>query len=241
MLAYLAIFGVSAGVAFVATPVVRRLAIRVGGVVQPSDRRVHLVPTPTMGGLAMYAGFLAGLGLSRLLPFFGDMNAKSSEPWAALLSSTLVVALGVVDDLRGISWLSKLTGQVFTAGVLLLAGVQVTYLWLPGQIAVVGSDLAVPLTVIWVVAILNAVNLVDGLDGLAAGMMAIASGAFFVYMVRQPGIFAGNASAAGLLSAITGGSVSGSFPGTSTPPGSSWAIRGRCSWACSCRSQRSRA
>ena len=95
MLAYLAVFGVSAGVAFVATPFVRRFSIRVGGVVQPSDRKVHLVPTPTMGGLAMYVGFLAGLGLSRLLPFFRDMNAKSSEPWAALLSSTLVVALGV--------------------------------------------------------------------------------------------------------------------------------------------------
>ena len=217
MFAYLVIFGVSAVVSFATTPIVRRLAVRVGGIVQPSDRKVHLVPTPTMGGLAMYTGFLAGLGLSRLLPFFRDMNAKSSEPWAALLSCTLVVGLGVVDDLRGISWLTKLTGQVFIAGVLLLAGVQVTYVWLPGQIAVVGSDLAVPLTVLWVVAILNAVNLVDGLDGLAAGMMAIAAGAFFVYMVRQPGIFAGNASAAGLLSAITAGICVGFLPWNFNP------------------------
>ena len=97
---------------FVNLVLVAAMFRRVGGVVQPSDRKVHLVPTPTMGGLAMYLGFAAGLAASRLLPYFREMNASSSEPWAALLACTLIVALGVVDDLRGITWLTKLKPRV---------------------------------------------------------------------------------------------------------------------------------
>jgi UDP-GlcNAc:undecaprenyl-phosphate/decaprenyl-phosphate GlcNAc-1-phosphate transferase len=213
VIAYLWVFLVAAGATLLATPVVRLIAIRVGGIDQPSDRKVHPKATPTMGGLAMWFGLLAGLALSRRLPFFGAMNQGSSEPLAALVTCTLFVVLGAVDDLKGIRALTKLTGQIFIAGVLILMGIQIVYLYFPGQVGIVyvGPDLAVPYTILWVVAIVNAVNLVDGLDGLAAGMVAIAAGSFFVYMVRTPSLF-GEASAAALLSCITAGVCVGFLP-----------------------------
>ncbi len=212
MIAYLVVFLAAAITTFLSTPLVRRLVVRWGAVDEPSDRKVHPVAAPTMGGLAMFAGFLVAIGVSRVLPFFRDMDRASPEPLAAVVACTLMVCLGVIDDKRGTSALAKLTAQIFIAGVLILVGVQVVYFWLPtAGIVNVSSDLAVPLTIAWVVVVCNAVNLVDGLDGLAAGMMGIAAVAFFAYMVRTPGIF-GLASSAGLLSSITAGVCAGFLP-----------------------------
>jgi UDP-GlcNAc:undecaprenyl-phosphate GlcNAc-1-phosphate transferase len=212
-MAYLLVFLASAGTTFVLTPVVRRLVVRLGVIDHPSDRKVHPKATPTMGGLAMYAGFLVGLGLSRFLPFFADMNAKSAEPLAALVACTAMVGLGAVDDKRGTSALAKLTAQIFIGGLLILLGVQVLYFWLPGAgIVSVSSDLAVLLTLLWMALVVNAVNLVDGLDGLAAGMVAIAATSFFIYMSGTPSAYAFDASSAALLSAITVGICVGFLP-----------------------------
>jgi UDP-GlcNAc:undecaprenyl-phosphate GlcNAc-1-phosphate transferase len=211
VIAYLIVFAASALTSLLATPLVRRLALRMGAIYQPNDRTVHAVPTPTIGGLALFAGLLAGLGVSRALPFFDQMNAGSAEPLGAVVACAAILGLGIVDDLRRITSLTKLTGQIFCAGLLVLAGVQLQYFVVPGSIVSLGADLAVPLTVLWVVAIVNAVNLVDGLDGLAAGMVAIASAAFFVYMVSSDSLF-GNASAAALLSCITAGVCVGFLP-----------------------------
>jgi UDP-GlcNAc:undecaprenyl-phosphate GlcNAc-1-phosphate transferase len=216
--AYLVVFVACATATFVTTPLVRRLVVRLGAIDYPSDRRVHPRPTPTMGGLAMYAGFLAGLFASRLLPFFAEMNHGSAEPLAALVTCTAMVGLGVIDDKRGTSALAKATAQIFIAGTLILLGVQILYFWFPALgIVSIGSDLAVPLTILWVLVVANAVNLVDGLDGLAAGMVAIAAGAFFIYIVRTPSVFgdpsAGvHPSAAALLSVITAGICVGFLP-----------------------------
>lgn len=210
--AYLIVF-LTAGLTTVAvTPVVRRLSIRLGAVDHPSDRKVHPQPTPTMGGIAMFAGFLAALAVTRIMPFFEEMNAGSPEPLAALVTCGLMLILGVIDDVRGVSWLAKLTAQIFIGGVLILLGVQLTYFWLPGAgVVFVDPSLSVPLTILWVAAVSNAVNLVDGLDGLAAGMVGIAAAGFFVYMVRTEAIF-GDASAAALLSLMTVGICAGFLP-----------------------------
>jgi UDP-GlcNAc:undecaprenyl-phosphate/decaprenyl-phosphate GlcNAc-1-phosphate transferase len=209
--AYLVVFLACALTTFVATPFVRRFVVRIGGIDRPSDRKVHPDPTPTMGGLAMYLGFLVGLGVSQLLPFFTEMNQGSAEPIAALVTCTAMVGLGVIDDKRGTTALAKVTAQIFIGGLLVILGVQIAYFWQPGAgIVVVGSDLAVPLTIVWVLLVANAVNLVDGLDGLAAGMVAIAASAFFVYMVRTESIF--DASPAALLSVITVGICIGFLP-----------------------------
>jgi len=210
--AYLIIFLAAAGTTFVATPIVRRGAVHVGAISEPNDRTVHAVPTPTMGGIAMYAGFLVGMAISFVLPFFADVRRGSPVPLAAVVTCSLMVGLGAIDDRRGTSALAKLTAQVFISGVLVLMGAALAFYWIPGLgVVVLDPDVAVPLTILWVVAVANAVNLVDGLDGLAAGMIAIAATAFFVYTLRTPSTF-GDASAAALLSAITVGVCLGFLP-----------------------------
>jgi UDP-GlcNAc:undecaprenyl-phosphate GlcNAc-1-phosphate transferase len=209
---YLVVFAVSAGVTFLTTPLVRRLSLRAGWIDRPSDRKVHPTPTPTVGGLAIYFGIAAGLTATRFLPFLRDLYATSSDLDAAAIAGTLIVAVGIVDDTRGVSALGKLTGQVLAAAVVVLLGVQLLYFYFPGQgVLSLPPDLAVPLTILWVVAMVNAVNLIDGLDGLAAGIVAIAAASFFAYMVRAPGGDV-QASTAAVLSAIAGGAAIGFLP-----------------------------
>lgn len=212
MSAYLVVFLASAATTCLLTPLVRRVALALGVIDEPSDRKVHPKATPTMGGLAMYGGLLVGLGVSRLLPLFREMNLASPEPLATAVTCTLIVGLGVVDDKRGTSALAKFTGQVFVVGVLILLGVQLAWLAFP-SLGIVDLDpnTSVLLTMLWIGIVVNAVNLVDGLDGLAAGMVAIAATAFFVYLVRTPSQF-GDASAAALISVITVGICVGFLP-----------------------------
>ena len=208
---YLLVFATSAGVTFVVTPVVRRLALRLGWIDQPSDRKVHPKPTPTAGGLAMYLGVAAGLLAARLIPFLSGLHQTSSELDAAFVAATVVVVLGLVDDTRGVTAIGKLAGQVFAAGIVVLLGVQLLYFYFPGQgVISLSPDLAVPLTVLWIVALMNAVNLVDGLDGLAAGMVAIAAIAFFAYFRTPDG--GDQASVAALMSTIVAGVALGFLP-----------------------------
>ena len=212
MLPYAVAFAVSGVVAFVATPFVRRLSLRLGWIDHPSDRKVHPKPTPTAGGLAIFVGVLAGLGVSRVLPALTGLHQTTSVLDAALVAAVVIVLVGLIDDTRGLSPLGKLAGQVLAAGLLVLAGVQLLYFYFPGQgVLSLSPDLAVPLTVLWVAGMVNAVNLVDGLDGLAAGMVAIGAIAFFVYMALGP--TAGpEPSSAALLSAIVAGAALGFLP-----------------------------
>lgn len=211
MTSYLIVFVTAAAVTFLATPLVRRFVIRVGAIYRPNARSVHTVPLPTMGGIAMYLGFVVSLAVARFLPFFGEIN-RTSTSTAVLVTCTLMLGLGVIDDTRGTTALSKFVAQVFIAGVLVLFGVQLVYLWLPRiGVFVLSGDLPVIVTIAWAVAIPNAVNLVDGLDGLAAGMVAIAASFFFAYVVLNPGAL-GPASQAALISAITAGICVGFLP-----------------------------
>jgi UDP-GlcNAc:undecaprenyl-phosphate/decaprenyl-phosphate GlcNAc-1-phosphate transferase len=210
--AYLGVFLAAAGTTFLLTPVVRLVSIATRTIDEPSDRRVHPVATPTAGGVAMYAGFVVALGVSRFQPFFADVNRASPEPLAALVTCSMMLLLGLIDDRRGVLWLTKLTGQVFVAGILVLMGVQLAYfVGGPANVVVLTGDLPAMLTIAWVIVVANAVNLVDGLDGLAAGMVAIASAAFFMFMVQSPSLF-GTASQAALLSSITCGICLGFLP-----------------------------
>jgi len=214
VLDYLIVFAVAGAAAFAATPLVRRFAVRTGAIDRPSDRKVHPIPTPTLGGIAIYIGVVIGMGASRVLPFFSQLHHSSSEPVAALLAGLVILLIGVFDDVRGTSPGVKAAGQVLAAGILVLLGVQLLYFWFPGQgILSLGSDIGVPLTVLWVVAMMNAVNLIDGLDGLAAGVVAIAAIAFFGYIYQTPGgSLYGNASTAALLSSIVAGACLGFLP-----------------------------
>jgi UDP-GlcNAc:undecaprenyl-phosphate GlcNAc-1-phosphate transferase len=217
VLPYLIVFGVSAGVTVVATPLVWRLALRLGWVDHPSDRKVHPRPTPTAGGLAMFLGAMAALGVARVLPALAPLREASSGLEAAALAALVVAMVGLVDDVRGLSAPGKLAGQVLAAALLVLAGVQLLYFYFPGQgVLSLSPDLAVPLTVLWVTAMVNAVNLIDGLDGLAAGMVAIGAVSFFVYLVFGP-TAASEPSSAAVLSAIAAGAALGFLPWNTHP------------------------
>ncbi len=181
---YGVVFAVAAAVTFVLTPVVWRLARRWGAVVKPDERRIHERPTPTLGGIAMLIALLAALGVARVMPGFGAVF-ESSEPFGLAIAAIVILAIGMLDDLREVSAPAKVAGQVFAASILGLAGVVMFYFRVPfADFYVLSPDLGFLVTVVWVVAMANAVNLIDGLDGLAAGVVAIAAGAFFVYSYR---------------------------------------------------------
>ncbi|MGZ4137943.1 MAG: glycosyltransferase family 4 protein [Actinomycetota bacterium] len=212
MLPYLVVAGVAGVVTFLTTPVVRAVSLRLGWIDRPSDRKVHPKPTPTAGGLAIFLGVVAAIAISRIVPTLSGIHEASSDQDAALAAALVIVSVGLLDDVKGLSPMGKLAGQILAAGVLVLLGVQLVYFFFPGRGTVVlTSDLSVELTVLWVLAMINAVNLIDGLDGLAAGMVAIAAIAFFVYMQQTAGAGA-TPSAAALLSAVVAGAAIGFLP-----------------------------
>jgi UDP-GlcNAc:undecaprenyl-phosphate/decaprenyl-phosphate GlcNAc-1-phosphate transferase len=211
--AYATIFLVTLGAAAVATPLVRYLAVRYEAIDRPSDRKVHPKPTPTLGGAAIWVAMLAGLGTAYLMPAFRSIFAVSSEPFGVALAGTVIMLVGALDDIRDLPVPAKVAGQILAAGILLLNGVQLVYFWFPGLgVVSLGPDLAVPLTLVWVLAVVNAVNLIDGLDGLAAGVVAIAAAAFFWYAspAGQPAF--GGPSPAALLSLVAVGAALGFLP-----------------------------
>ena len=181
---------VAATVTYLLTPVARRIALRWGAMTAVRDRDVHAIPTPRLGGIAMLAGFAAGLLVATQMPFLGPRLSDGRQTVALLSGAALICALGVADDKWELDALTKLAGQVLAAGVMVLGGVQMLYLPI-GSLG--GSDDDFPktfvlgpvegavLTIALVVITVNAVNFVDGLDGLAAGIVAIAAAAFFIF------------------------------------------------------------
>ena len=179
---YLSVGVVAFFVAFFTTPVVVKLARKLGAIDHPNDRKVHATPTPTLGGLALFLGVMAAGATATQLPTFDGVFTQTSQMLGILGGAVVIFALGAVDDLKDLPAPVKLAGQVFASGVLFLAGVKMRFVLLPnGEIYSVSDDVSVLITVIWLVAMINAVNLIDGLDGLAAGLVAIAASAFFVY------------------------------------------------------------
>lgn len=210
--AYLLVGLAALTITFGTTPLVRWLARRIGAIDNPSDRKVHAHPTPNLGGLALFAGILGAGVAAYFLPEFRNVFEQSSEPLGIAASAFVIFTLGIVDDLRDLPAPVKLAGQVFAAGILFLAGVKMRFISLPdalgGPIGV-SDDVSVLVTVIWLVAMINAVNLVDGLDGLAAGVVSIAASAFFVYTFLLGEKVALGPSAAPLAAIIVVGATLG--------------------------------
>ncbi len=177
---YLITLLVAATVTYLATPVARRFAIRVGAMTRVRDRDVHTIPTPRLGGAAMFLGMAAALLVASRLPTLQVVNQRFSEPRALLLGGGIVFLIGALDDRFNLDAVTKLAGQILAAAVMVLQGVQL--LWLPipryGTL-ILGQDWSVILTVTFIVVVINAVNFIDGLDGLAAGIVGIAALAFF--------------------------------------------------------------
>lgn len=180
--AYIIVGGCAAGATFVLTPLVSNMARRLDWVVPPDERRVHKVPTPDVGGIAMFAGFAIALALSRLMNAFDPLYSRNSEPRGVLVAATIMFLVGLVDDVRDISAPAKVLGTVLAGMALVYYGVTMFYFRVPLVDVFVLADEWVPLvTIVWLLGISQAINLIDGLDGLAAGIVAIAAGAFFLY------------------------------------------------------------
>jgi UDP-GlcNAc:undecaprenyl-phosphate GlcNAc-1-phosphate transferase len=182
---YLLTLFTAAAVTYLLTGPVRKFAIAAGAMPPIRARDVHREPTPRLGGIAMFGGLCAGLLMAAHLTNIGDVFSLSNEPRALLSGAGLIWLLGVLDDKWGVDALIKLGVQMIAAGVMVLQGL--TILWLPvpgiGPVALTPVQSTL-LTVALVVITINAVNFVDGLDGLAAGMVCIASVAFFMYAYR---------------------------------------------------------
>jgi UDP-GlcNAc:undecaprenyl-phosphate GlcNAc-1-phosphate transferase len=182
---YLLTLCITAAVTYLLTGPVRKFAIVAGAMPEIRARDVHREPTPRLGGIAMFFGLCAGLLVADHLANLNEVFSKSNEPRALLSGAALIWLIGVLDDKFEIDALIKLGGQMIAAGVMVMQGL--TILWLPipgvGSVALTQWQ-GTLLTVALVVITINAVNFVDGLDGLAAGMVCIASAAFFLYAYR---------------------------------------------------------
>jgi UDP-GlcNAc:undecaprenyl-phosphate GlcNAc-1-phosphate transferase len=177
---YLTILVVAALVTFVATPLMRRLAFRVGAVTAVRARDVHSKPTPRLGGVAIFLGLAAGLVVASAVPFLSGIFENSTAAWAVMAGAALVCLLGVADDIWDLDWMAKLAGQVLGALVMAWGGVQLVAVPV-GGLTIGSSYLSLLATVFVVVIAMNAVNFIDGLDGLAAGVVAVGGLAFMTY------------------------------------------------------------
>ena len=170
-------FILALAISFACTPAVRMLAIKIKAVDVPKDnRRMHKVPIPRMGGLAIFAGFLVSV------LFFVPLG---TEFRSILIGALTLVVLGIIDDIVALKPKTKFAGQIIAALIPALSGVSIHGIvnpFVPGQYSTLGI-FSIPLTVIWIVGITNAVNFIDGLDGLACGVSAIATVTMFIIAV----------------------------------------------------------
>ncbi|MEZ5170735.1 MAG: MraY family glycosyltransferase [Acidimicrobiia bacterium] len=220
---YALVFGVAAGVTWLFTWVVRWAAPRIGAVSMPDSdsRHTHSRPTPTLGGAAMFVGLLAAMLVASRMNQFHEMFDSSSEPLGVLLAAGIMFVVGALDDMREVSPPAKISGQALSGAVLSLMGVTMLYFRIPfaaSDFVVLSPDLAPLITVAWVVVMANAINLIDGLDGLAAGIVVIAGTALFIFADRlfEAGLLDGS-NIAPLVAVIAVGMAAGFLPHNLSP------------------------
>ena len=212
---YLLVF-LAAGVAsYLLCVFARELAIRSGAVARVRDRDIHAAPIPYLGGIAMLGGLGAGLLVARHLPFLSTSQPiVFHDAGIVLLAGAMICAVGVVDDLIELDALTKLGGQIVAAGFLVLNEVRFWSLNLPGggQFALDPTQ-AVLLSMLLVISTMNAVNFVDGLDGLAGGVVLIGAIAFFLFSYQLADANGETlAITAAMLCAALGGACLGFLP-----------------------------
>jgi UDP-GlcNAc:undecaprenyl-phosphate GlcNAc-1-phosphate transferase len=213
-------FLVATGVAALTTPLAARLARRIGAISYPSNRGLSIKPMPALGGLAILIGVLvaAVIWLPWTIHLSPGAHARKGSfgtvhTWLLLLGACLIAVIGAVDDSRSLKPLVKLAGQVAAAIVAVESGAVMNDLTIPLVGALQFPHLGGVLTVIWLVALMNIINLSDGVDGLAAGVCAIDGVAFALIAFNLQGA----GSAAAVLAAITAGGALG-FLAHNFPP-----------------------
>lgn len=201
MIRYGAIFIISVLISFAITPLIKKLAIKLKAIDIPKDdRRIHNKPIPRMGGLAIYISFIA------VSLYFSNFDKNVA---GIVLGSTILIIGGIIDDIKSLRPLYKLIFQILSACVLISFGITVksiTVPFLPGDGYIYIGYFGMPVTILWVVGITNAINLIDGLDGLACGICLISSITLF-----GVSLISGRYTAV-LLTAVLAGSCFGFLP-----------------------------
>lgn len=178
---YLLIFLIATSVTFVTAGLFRQTAVRVGMVAKVRSRDMHTQPIPYLGGVAMFAGLAMVLLLAVQMPFLGRHPIVAHDALAVMQAALVIVVVGVLDDIYDLPALVKLGGQVLAAGIAVLQGVRIYWIPLPNSIIALDDATSILVTVLFIALCTNAVNFVDGLDGLASGVVAIGALTFFLY------------------------------------------------------------
>lgn len=166
MCVFLAVF-LAFAISFFMTPAVIKFAFKVGALDKPDSRKVHKEIKPRMGGVAVYLAFAIPVCI---------LYGSNTEVMGLLLGGLFIVLLGIFDDIFGMPARLKLLGQIAVATLVLFFGIKIDFITNPlsDDIIYLGI-LSIPLTIFWIVAVINAINLIDGLDGLASGISIIAA------------------------------------------------------------------
>ncbi|MDD4767015.1 MAG: MraY family glycosyltransferase [Desulfotomaculaceae bacterium] len=185
---------VALGLALLVTPMVKKYAFKIGALDRPDQRKVHQQVMPRLGGLAIYFSFITAVLLTMEI---------TPQICGLLLGSTLIIILGFIDDIRGLSPGLKLTGQIIAAVAVIPFGLEVNSLTNPfsNEMPLALGYLSIPVTVLWIVSVTNAVNLIDGLDGLAGGTIFISAltlAAVVWIETTTAGVFPGQSEAVAL-------------------------------------------
>ncbi len=171
------VFVIALTMSYILTPYAKQLAYKIGAIDVPEDnRRVHKKPIPRLGGLAIYLSFtttaIVAVLLNKSMGFYSELKG-------ILLGATLIIIIGIIDDIKPISAKYKLAAQILAALIAVYSGVTIDFIKFPLANTESGlvflKALKIPMTIFWIVGITNTVNLIDGLDGLAAGVTTIAS------------------------------------------------------------------
>ena len=184
MVIYLVTFLLALLVTYFATPVVRNFASLVKAVDIPNDRKVHVLPVPRLGGLAIYIGFVCAVLVAFILASNFGVNIHWKTVWGILFGSSILLVVGMVDDVHNMRPGVKLIWQILASCVVIFFGVGISFISNPLNGLWYIGLLGIPLTLIWIVGITNAINLIDGLDGLATGVTAISSMTLFFVALR---------------------------------------------------------
>jgi len=186
-------FLVALGVTFALTPLMKRVAYACNLLAYPGKRKIHHKPTPYLGGIAIYGGFIAGMFIVVLskVVFTSQFIVQIT---GIFIASTFIVIVGVWDDVKNIRPWMKLIGQAAAAGILFYCGLRIEVLTNPfsGQEITIPFWVSLIFSLLWFLGLMNAMNLIDGLDGLAAGIAAIVSIALMfvsIYLRNYPNVF----------------------------------------------------
>lgn len=188
---HLLAFGLGLVAAFGTVPPIRAIALCLGFVDSPGHRKLHQQPIVRLGGLSICLATLLSIGLIEQIGGFANLSLEQSSQIKWLLLGALgFFGLGLLDDLINLSPFLRLAVQVAIASLVWWVGIRVEFLTVPGLGLIALNQLSLPLTVLWITGVVNAINWIDGLDGLASGVAIIAGLVTFVVSLtmHQPGI-----------------------------------------------------